>query len=109
MKIWRCFEHSPHLCPIQATVSLSTWRLNGGAARTVQKTKLDTCAVYDAAHNATKSVDLANDVTLGDATNCRIARHLPDEVDVHGDHGGAQAEPGAGARGFATGVAAAHH
>jgi hypothetical protein len=46
-------------------------------------------------------------VALGDAADGRVARHLRDQVQVHGDHGGAQAHARAGARGFAAGVTGA--
>src|SRR5439155_25045655 len=54
-------------------------------------------------------VDLAYEVPLGDTADRRIARHLRNQVDVHGDDRGAQAHAGAGASGLATGMSGPYH
>jgi phosphoribosylamine--glycine ligase len=46
---------------------------------------------------------------LGDAADGRIARHLRNQVNIHGDHGRAKADAGAGACGLATSVPSADY
>jgi ABC-type sulfate transport system substrate-binding protein len=48
-------------------------------------------------------------MTLRYTANCWITGHLGDEVEVHRDHGGFQAQAGTGAGGLAACVAGAHH
>ena len=64
-------------------------------------------AVGDFAHDAAEGVDLADQVAFGDAADGGVAGHLRNQVQVHGDHGGPQPNAGAGAGGFAPGVARA--
>jgi phosphomannomutase len=56
--------------------------LDSRPARTVQQTKLDAGAVNDAAHNAAESVYLSDNMAFSDPTDSRIARHLPDKVQI---------------------------
>ena len=89
---------------------LSIWARGdqtAGPRRRVQQAELDADRIGDLAHDAAQGVDLPHQVTLGDSADGRVAAHLRDQVQVHGDHGRAQANAGAGARGFTAGVAGA--
>ena len=48
-------------------------------------------------------------MSLGDAANRRVAGHLRDEIEIHGDHRGAQAHARAGSRSLTSGVAGANN
>jgi hypothetical protein len=48
-------------------------------------------------------------VTLGNATDGWVAGHLRDEVEVHGDHGGLEAEARTRPGRLASRMAGAHH
>ena len=75
--------------------------------RRVEQTELDADGIGYFAHDAAERIDLADQVALGDAADGRVAGHLGDEVQIHGDHGGAAAHAGGGAGGFAPGVSGA--
>ena len=58
-----------------------TWQLlYGGAFGLVQHPKLDARLVRDAAHEAAQRVDLTHDMPLADASDGRVAGHLPDSL-----------------------------
>ena len=74
-----------------------------------KQAELDADGVGDFAHDAAERVDLPHQVTLGDAADGRVAGHLRDQVEIHGDHRGPEAHAGAGPGGLAPGVAGADH
>jgi hypothetical protein len=39
-------------------------------------------------HQTAQRVNLANEVSFGNATNRRIAGHLRNQIQIHGNHGG---------------------
>src|SRR5205823_8167179 len=63
--------------------------------------------VDDLAHFAAEGVDFADDLTLGDPADSRIAAHLGDGVGVHRQESGAQAHAGGRQSGFDSGMAGA--
>ena len=100
-------KHFPHPEAVQFLVHLRARRPHRRTARGIQQAELYAGRIGQLAHHAAQSVDLAHQVTLGDAADGRVAAHLRHQVQVHGDHGGAQANPRAGARRFTAGVAGA--
>ena len=82
---------------------------DSGAARGVEQAELDADGVGDFAHDAAERVDFADEVALGHAADGRIAAHLGDEVEVHGDERGLEAHARGGHGRFAAGVPGAHH
>src|ERR1017187_4818338 len=101
------FEYFPHPEAIQLLVHLRPRRPHGGTTRRIQQAELDAYRIGNFPHDAAQGIDLAHEVTLGDAADGRVAAHLRDQVQVHSDHGGAQANARAGSRGFTAGVAGA--
>ena len=63
--------------------------------------------VGDAAHQAVKSVDLPDQMTLAEPADRRIAGHRADGREFVRQQRGLGAHPGRRSRGFAAGVAAA--
>ena len=102
-------EHLAHLHAVELLVALGARAPDGGAARGVEQAELDADGVGDLAHDAAQGVDFAHQVALGHAADGRIAAHLRDQVEVHGDERGLQAHARGGHGGFAAGVAGAHH
>src|SRR5580765_3692805 len=82
---------------------------DSGPAAGIEKAKLNADSVGHFAHKAAEGIDFADEVALGNAADGRVAGHLRDEVEVHGDERSLQTHAGTGARGFAAGVAAADH
>src|SRR5436190_9982329 len=71
-----------HFRAIKGAVCLCAWGLHCRAPRTIQKSELNSRAVYNMAHYSAKCVNLPDDVAFCDSTNGRIARHLADQVQV---------------------------
>jgi hypothetical protein len=70
---------------------------------------LDSDGIGDFAHDATQGVYFANQMTLGDAANCRITGHLSDQVQVHRNQSAFQTQARAGSGRFASGVARTYY
>ena len=102
-------QNLAHAYAIPLLIHLRARRPNGRAATGIQQAELDTDRIRHLAHYATQGIDLPHEVPLGDAANRGIARHLRDEIEIHRHHGGLQAQPGAGARSLAAGMAGADH
>ena len=101
------FQHFAHFQPVGLLVALGAGRPHGRAARGVEQPELDADGVGDFAHDAAQGVHFADQVSLGNAADRRIAGHLGNEVDVEGVEGGLQAHAGGGHGGFAAGVSGA--
>ena len=74
-------------------VALGAGAVHGRAFAPVEQPELDGRGVGDDPHRAAQGVDLADNLTLGDAADRRIAAHLPDRVAVHRQKRRAQAHP----------------
>ena len=106
-KVGLLLENFAHADAVHLLIHLRARRPDGGAAAGVEKAELDADGVGELAHDAAEGVDLAHQVPLGDASDGGVARHLRDQVEVHGDHGGAETHARASAGGFAPGVTGA--
>src|SRR5882724_13676634 len=52
----------------------------------VQHSKVNSCCISVKAHRSSHSVDFANNMSFRQAADCRVARHLPDCIQVLGQH-----------------------
>ena len=102
-------QHLAHLDAVEGLVALRARRPDGRPARCVEQAELDAAGVGDLAHDATQRVHLADEVSLGDASDGGVAAHLGDQVEVEGEERGAQAHARGGHRCLAAGVARANH
>ena len=98
------FEDLAHFEAVGLLVALGAGRPDGGAARGVEQAELDADGVGDFGHDAAEGVDLADEVSLGDAADGGVAGHLRDEVGVEGEQGGAQSHARGGHGGLAAGM-----
>jgi hypothetical protein len=85
VQIWGRLKYPAHLRTIKSSIGLCTGRLNRGTAGPIQKPKLDSGSIDDAAHDAAERIDLTNDMTFCNASNGGIARHLSDKVKIDRD------------------------
>jgi len=60
-------------------------------------------------HGATEGIHFPHQVPFRDASNSRIAGHLSHQVEIHGNHGGFQTEPGTCPRRLAASMPSADH
>src|SRR5436190_2827104 len=74
----------------------------------IQEPELNSDSIGQLAHHTAQCVDLANKVTLCNPADCRVARHLRYQIDIHRDHGSLQAHSRASPRSFAAGMAGTH-
>ena len=100
-------QYLSHLEAVSLLVALRARRPYGRAARSVQQTELDADRIRDLAHDSAKSIHLADQMSLGDAANRRVARHLRDEIDVQRVERGLQSHACGGHGGLASGMASA--
>jgi hypothetical protein len=100
-----------HLHAVEGLVALRARGPDGWAARGVEQAELNAAGVGDLAHDSAQRVDLADEVSLGDAADGGVAAHLRDEVEVQGEEGRAQPHARGGHGRLAPGVPGAdyHH
>ena len=102
------FHHAADLLPVQDAVGLGPGRAHGRPLARVQHPELDAGAVGGERHRAAQRIDLADQVTLADAADCRVAGHLTDGVDVVGQQQRAAPHTGRGECRLGAGMAAAY-
>src|SRR6185295_14177905 len=82
---------------------------DGGALAGVEHPELDARRVGGLGHLAAERVDLADDLSLGEAAHRGVARHASRGLDLQGEDEDGLAHAGAGEGGFDPGVAGADH
>jgi hypothetical protein len=102
-------QHLAHLQAIGLLVTLRTRRPYRRAARGIQQAELDADGVGNLAHDSAQRVDFAHQVSLRDAADRRVARHLRDQINVERVESGLQSHACGGHCRLASGVAGAHH
>ena len=70
----------------------------------IQHTPLDGGRVGILSHDSSESIDLANHVSLGQSSNCRVTAHLSDRVEILGQHGNGNSETGGSESSLDSGV-----
>ncbi len=103
------FEDFAHLHAVELLVALGARAPDGRAARGVEQAELDADGVGHLAHDAAQRVDFADQVALGHAADGRIAAHLRNQVEIHGDERGLEAHARGGHGRLAAGVSGAHY
>ena len=63
-------------------VGLCAGAVHGGTFAAVEHAELDAGGIDGAAHRAAQGVDFADDLSLGDAADGRVAAHLADGIEV---------------------------
>src|SRR5581483_6903934 len=92
--------------PIELPVGLSPRAAHSRTFRAVQNPELDPAPIGGAAHDPVEGIDLADQMALPEAANCRIAGHYADRVALVRHKGRMGAEPRRSRGGFGAGVAA---
>jgi len=105
-QVWLVFEAATDRCLVEHAVRLSTRRAHGRPLARIQDTELDAALVRGLGHRAAKRIHFLDEVSLTDATDRRIAAHLPKRLDVVREQQGRSTHAGSGERGFGAGMAA---
>ena len=108
-KIWLPLQNFLHANSVLLLVALGPRRPNRWPPARIEKTELDADCIRYFAHHTAERVNLPNEVALRDSTDRRIARHLCNQIRIHGDHDCAHSHAGTRARCLAPGVTAAHN
>ena len=66
-------------------VTLAAWTPHRRSFALVEHTELNSAAVGNDAHLSSQGVYFPHDLTLGDASYCRVTAHLCDLIHIHGD------------------------
>ena len=103
-EVFRGFQIIFHRAAGYRLVALSARRPYRRSLGTVQQPELDRRRLGDDPLRAAHRVDLAHDLTFGDAADGGIAAHLGDMIEVERHQQRLRAEPGGGERRFASGV-----
>ncbi len=103
------FQDFAHAQAILFLIALGARRPDGWPAAGIQQAKLNPDGVRHLAHYAAHGVDFAHQMALGDSADGGVARHLGDQIQVHRDHRGLQAQARAGSRGFTARVSGADY
>ncbi len=93
-------ENRADRLPVELTVCLSPGGPYGRTLARVKRPKLDAGPVRGARHGTTERVDLAHEMALSDATDRRIAAHLPKRLDALREQERARAHTRGGQRGL---------
>jgi len=88
-------------------IGLCPGRPDGGSFAGVQHVKVDGRAVGYSGHFAAESVNFADEVSLGQSSDGRVAGHLRYGIEVNGEEEGGHPHSGGGEGCFARGMAAA--
>ena len=99
-QVWSPVQQFAHHGPVLLLIRLATGRPHGSSLAAVQNTELNSCAVRHHTHDAAQGIDLHHQLALRNSTDRRVARHLPDRRQGHGD------ERSAGSAARASGTAA---
>jgi hypothetical protein len=103
------FEQGPHRSSIESPIALASRSPDRRTLTAVEHAELNHGQIRRPCHDATKRVDLSNNSAFRNATNGRIARHLPDGLERTGDNSDAAAEARRRHRRLSAGVAGANH
>jgi hypothetical protein len=72
-KVGRALQCSAHLYPVESAIGLGSRSAYGRAARAIQQAELDSGAIDNPAHDAAKSINLANEMAFANATDRGVA------------------------------------
>jgi hypothetical protein len=102
-------ERAAHERLVELAVRLHASRAHRGTLAGVQGARLDCGGIGRARHHAPERIDLLDQVTLADATDGRVAAHLPQRLDGLREQQRARSHAGSRQRGFGAGMPATHH
>jgi hypothetical protein len=93
-----------HCAPIKAPIGLGARALYGGTLAAIEEAELNPRLIRRPRHQTIEGVNLANEVTLAEPANCRVARHFADGGESLCDERGRGATTGGGGRRFCPGM-----
>lgn len=107
LQILLLFEEGSDCAPVQPTVALRSRSPYSWPLAAIEHAELNHGEVGSSSHDSAERIDLANDRPLGNATNCRIARHLTDRFQRTRDQPHPSSETSSSDRRFSAGMTGA--
>ena len=104
VKVYGVFKRFPPFIDEFHAVALSARAPHGRTLGAVQHAELYGSSIGDAAHVAAQSIDFADNLSFGNASDSRVARHLCNFVHIHRDDDGACAHACRCCSGFTSGM-----
>src|SRR6476646_4056196 len=86
VEVLRFLQDGFHPKLVRLFVALSSWGTYRWALSLVQHSKLNSGCISIKAHRSSHGVDFANNMSFCESADCGIARHLPDSIQVLGQH-----------------------
>jgi hypothetical protein len=78
-------QESANRTPVEPAITLRARSPNSGALASVEHAELNHREIGSPSHDSAERIDLADDCSLGDSTDCGIARHLADRFERTGN------------------------
>src|SRR5690606_23193851 len=103
------FENRADCRLVQNPIGLGAGGAHRRALARIQDSELDAAAIGRGGHGTAERIDFLDQVAFADAADGRVARHLPQSLDVVGQQQRFAAHPRRGQTGRGAGVAAADH
>src|SRR5207245_5106852 len=94
LELRELLEQSADGAAIERAIALSARSPHSGALRAIQHAELDRGAIGGTAHQAAQGIDFADDGTLSNAADGRVAGHLANRFEVGGKEQRVGGEPG---------------
>ncbi|CUX30172.1 hypothetical protein AGR6A_Cc170060 [Agrobacterium sp. NCPPB 925] len=98
-----------HRFTVESAVSLRARPTNGRTLFPVEHTELNARSICDPAHQSIQRIDLTNEMTLSQATNCGITGHDPNRFALVGNKSGFCTMPCSGSGSFTAGMTATNN
>ncbi len=86
IQAWGTFEAPLHAKLVSLRIALGPGSTDRGSVGRIQQTPLNCGRIGVFRHDSTERIDFADHVSLGQATNGRVAAHLPDGIEILGQH-----------------------
>ena len=94
---------------VRLLVALNSGRTYRWTLSLVQHSKLNPGCISVKSHRSSHRVDFANNMSFCQSADCRVARHLPDSIQVLGQHQRAAADSGGCQCRFDSGMSAPYY
>ncbi len=109
VEIFLLFDLQLDVLLVGLFVGLGAGAVHGRPFAAIQQAKLNSGCIDRSTHQSAQGVDFADDLPFGDTADRRIARHLPDRVQIGRQQCRFRTQPRGGGRGFGSRVTGPDH
>lgn len=109
LQIWVLFEEGPYRTSVEPAVALRARSPDSRTLASIEHAELNHGEIGSSSHDSAECIDLADDGSFGDASNRRIARHLPDGFEGARNQADTSSKTGSGNSCFGAGMTGANY